>query len=69
MVLLNSEFTLHPQLRQIILDLDQFLFLMVMIALGLTTRVARLGEAGGAWRLVGAGSPDCSCRRSSPMGS
>ena len=54
-VLLNSEFTLHPQLRQIILDVDQFLFLMVMVALGLTTRVTRLGEAGAAWRLAGAG--------------
>ncbi len=52
-VLLNSEFTLHPQARRIILDIDLFLFLMVMAALGITTRIARLGEAGGAWRLAG----------------
>ncbi|TIT45037.1 MAG: putative sulfate exporter family transporter, partial [Mesorhizobium sp.] len=54
-VMLNSEITLNPQLRRAILDVDQFLFLMVMIALGITTRVSRLGEAGGAWRLVGVG--------------
>ncbi|AZO64218.1 MULTISPECIES: putative sulfate exporter family transporter [unclassified Mesorhizobium] len=54
-VMLNSEITLNPQLRRVILDVDQFLFLMVMIALGITTRVSRLGEAGGAWRLVGVG--------------
>ena len=54
-VLVNSEFTIHPQLRQIILDVDQFLFLMVMVALGISTRVTRLGEAGGSLRLVGAG--------------
>lgn len=54
-MLLNSATTLHPDLRRLILSLDQFLFLMVMVALGLTTRLARLGEAGGAWRLVGVG--------------
>ena len=54
-MLLNSAFTLHPQARRIILDVDQFLFLMVMVALGLTTRLARLREAGGAWRLIGVG--------------
>ena len=51
-VLLNSELTLHPQARQVILSVDQFLFLMVMVALGLTTPVARLGEVGGTWRLI-----------------
>ena len=54
-VMLNSEITLDPQLRRIILDVDQFLFLMVMVALGITTHIARLGEAGGAWRLIGVG--------------
>jgi uncharacterized integral membrane protein (TIGR00698 family) len=54
-VMLNSAITLHPQLRHIILDLDQFLFLMVMVALGITTRIGRLGEAGGAGRLIGVG--------------
>jgi uncharacterized integral membrane protein (TIGR00698 family) len=53
-MLLNSSFTLHPLARRIILDADQFLFLMVMVALGLTTRIARLAESGRAWRLVGA---------------
>ncbi|TJV74834.1 MAG: putative sulfate exporter family transporter, partial [Mesorhizobium sp.] len=52
-VMFNSEITLNPQLRRVILDVDQFLFLMVMIALGITTRVGRLGESGGAWRLIG----------------
>jgi uncharacterized integral membrane protein (TIGR00698 family) len=54
-LLLNSSITVHPQVRQVILEGDQFLFLMVMIALGLTTPVARLREAGGAWRLIGTG--------------
>ncbi|QPB18871.1 putative sulfate exporter family transporter [Rhizobium sp. 007] len=54
-VIVNSEITLNPQLRRIILDVDQFLFLMVMVALGITTHIARLGEAGGAWRLIGVG--------------
>jgi uncharacterized integral membrane protein (TIGR00698 family) len=54
-MLLNSAFTLHPQARRLILDIDQFLFLMVMVALGLTTRLTRLGEAGGAGRLIGVG--------------
>jgi len=54
-MLLNSAFTLHPQARRFILDIDQFLFLMVMVALGLTTRLTRLGEAGGARRLLGVG--------------
>lgn len=54
-VLINSAITLDPQLRRVILDVDQFLFLMVMVALGITTRIGRLGEAGGAWRLIGVG--------------
>ena len=54
-MLLNSSFTLHPLARRIILDADQFLFLMVMVALGLTTRLARLAESGRALRLIGAG--------------
>jgi len=52
-LLFNSATTLDPQLRRLILDGDQFLFLMVMVALGLTTPVARLREAGAAWRLIG----------------
>jgi len=55
-LLLNSAITLHPLVRQTILDLDQFLFLMVMVALGLTTPVAQLREAGGAWRLIATGA-------------
>jgi hypothetical protein len=54
-MLLNSSVTLHPMARTLILEVDQFLFLMVMVALGLTTRVARLREAGGALRVLGAG--------------
>src|SRR5262249_103280 len=54
-MLLNSVFTLHPQLRQIILDADQFAFMMVMVALGLTTRLFHLRQGGQGWRLVGAG--------------
>jgi uncharacterized integral membrane protein (TIGR00698 family) len=52
-LLFNSAITLHPQVRRLILEADQFLFLMVMVALGLTTPVARLREAGAAWRLIG----------------
>jgi uncharacterized integral membrane protein (TIGR00698 family) len=54
-LLFNSAITVHPLVRQLILDVDQFLFLMVMVALGLTTPVARLREAGGAWRLIATG--------------
>ena len=54
-LLFNSAVTLQPQVRRLILEFDQFLFLMVMVALGLTTPVARLREAGGAWRLIGIG--------------
>ena len=55
-MLLNSSFTLHPQARRLILEFDQFLFLMVMIALGLTTRLSRLKEGGVGWRLLGVGA-------------
>lgn len=51
----NSVFDLHPQLRRWILEGDQFLFLMVTVALGITTPVSKLREAGGAWRLAGIG--------------
>jgi uncharacterized integral membrane protein (TIGR00698 family) len=54
-MLLNSSITLHPLARYIILEVDQFLFLMVMVALGLTTRLAMLREAGGASRIIGVG--------------
>jgi uncharacterized integral membrane protein (TIGR00698 family) len=55
-VLVNSSMTLHPQLRRLILEFDQFLFVMVMIALGMTTRLSLLagpGSAGLGWRLGG----------------
>ena len=39
-------------MRYHVLQIDLFLFLMVMIALGLDTRIARLREEGGALRLV-----------------
>ena len=55
-MLLNSSFTLHPQLRRLILDVDQFLFLMVMIALGLGTQLTRLGQGGVGMRLLGLGA-------------
>jgi uncharacterized integral membrane protein (TIGR00698 family) len=54
-MLLNSSFTLHPLVRYVILEIDQFLFLMVMVSLGLTTRLAMLRDAGGAWRIIGVG--------------
>jgi uncharacterized integral membrane protein (TIGR00698 family) len=54
-MLVNSSFTLHPLARTLILEVDQFLFLMVMVALGLTTRLALLRETGGALRVFGAG--------------
>jgi len=52
-LLFNSAIILQPQVRGLILEGDQFLFMMVMVALGLTTSVGRLREDGGAWRLVG----------------
>jgi uncharacterized integral membrane protein (TIGR00698 family) len=54
-MLINSTFTLHPQARRLILELDQFLFVMVMVALGMTTRLATLVSGGLGWRLLGAG--------------
>jgi uncharacterized integral membrane protein (TIGR00698 family) len=55
-MLFNSSITLHPQLRRLVLDFDQFLFMMVMVALGLSTRLAKLAEGGVGWRLIGVGS-------------
>lgn len=54
-MLLNSSLTLHPVLRATVLDVDLFLFLMVMFAVGLDTRFVRLREEGGAWKLLGLG--------------
>jgi uncharacterized integral membrane protein (TIGR00698 family) len=54
-MLLNSVIAIEPALRDAILLFDQFLFMMVMIALGLTTRLSMLREAGGATRILGAG--------------
>ena len=54
-LLFNSVFTLHPQVRRLILEGDQFLFLMVTVALGITTTLSKLREAGGVWRLAGVG--------------
>ena len=54
-LLFNSAVTVHPQVRSAILQGDQFLFLMVMIALGLTTPLPQL-FGGGAVRLIGAGA-------------
>jgi len=51
----NSLVPVHPQARQAILAADQFLFLMVTVSLGLTTPVARLGEAAGTLRLAATG--------------
>lgn len=52
----NSAITLHPDVRNVMLSVDQFLFLMVMVALGLSTRLAVLAEGGAAWRLIGVGA-------------
>ena len=54
-MLFNSSTTLHPALRNTILEVDLFLFLMVMIAVGLDTRLSRLREEGGAGKLIGIG--------------
>jgi uncharacterized integral membrane protein (TIGR00698 family) len=54
-LIFNSVVTVHPQLRAAILQGDQFLFLMVMIALGLTTPLKSL-LGGGGLRLIGAGA-------------
>ena len=50
----NSAITLHPQVKALILQADQFFFLMVTIALGLTTPLSKLRD-GGVLRLTGAG--------------
>jgi uncharacterized integral membrane protein (TIGR00698 family) len=56
LMLLNTTITLNPTLRRAILDVDQFLFLMVMVALGMTTQLSRIGEVGGVWRIAGIGT-------------
>lgn len=53
-LLLNSVVSVHPVVRSFILQGDQFLFLMVMIALGLTTSLKPLQGVGGL-RLIAAG--------------
>jgi uncharacterized integral membrane protein (TIGR00698 family) len=53
-LLFNSLVTVHPVLRSLILQVGQFLFLMVMIALGLTTSLKPLLGVGGL-RLMAAG--------------
>ncbi|MEP6504970.1 MAG: putative sulfate exporter family transporter, partial [Betaproteobacteria bacterium] len=52
----NSVVTVHPQVRQAILAGDQFLFLMVTVALGLTTPVLLQRDAGATLRLGVAGA-------------
>lgn len=54
-MLFNSVNTLPGPLRAAIQQVGLFLFTMVMIALGLDTQFSRLAEAGGVWRLAGAG--------------
>lgn len=53
-LLLNSLLTVHPVARTLILQVDQFLFLMVMIALGLSTSLKPL-QGGAGLRLLVAG--------------
>jgi len=55
-LMFNSSITVHPQIRSLILQGDQFLFLMVTIALGLTTPLAKLREGAATVRLIGAGA-------------
>jgi uncharacterized integral membrane protein (TIGR00698 family) len=55
-MLFNSTITLSGPIKATIQEIDLFLFLMVMIALGLDTRLARLKEEGGAPRLLALGS-------------
>jgi hypothetical protein len=52
-MLLNSTFTLHPQIRRLILDFDQFLFLMVMNGMGVNDTPFPAGRSGRP--LVGTG--------------
>ena len=54
-MLFNSAVNVHPQVRRLVLDFDQFLFMTVMVALGLSTRLSRLAEGGVGWRLLGVG--------------
>jgi hypothetical protein len=54
-LMFNSAVTVHPQVRASILLGDQFLFLMVTIALGLTTSLVKLREGSDTLRLIGAG--------------
>jgi uncharacterized integral membrane protein (TIGR00698 family) len=54
-LLFNSTAAVHPQVRTAILQFDQFLFLMVMVALGLTTPLTQL-LGRGAMRLAGVGA-------------
>ena len=55
-MLFNSTITLSSPIKVTIQEIDLYLFLMVMIALGLDTRLARLKEEGGALRLLALGS-------------
>lgn len=55
-MLFNSTITLPGPVKATIQEIDLFLFLMVMIALGLDTRLARLKEEGGAPRLLALGT-------------
>ena len=54
-MLFNSAVTVHPQVRRFVLEFDQFLFMVVMVALGLSTRLSRLAVDGVGWRLMGVG--------------
>jgi len=54
-MLFNSMVSLPGPVKARIQEVDLFFFLMVMIALGLDTRIARLKEEGGAARLVAVG--------------
>lgn len=55
-MLFNSSITLHPQVRRLVLEFDQLLFMMVMVALGLSTRLSKLAEGGVGLRLIGVGT-------------
>ena len=52
----NSSVSVPAEAVDAILRFDQFLFMMVMVSLGLTTQLSRLGEAGGAARIIGIGA-------------
>jgi uncharacterized integral membrane protein (TIGR00698 family) len=52
----NSFITLPASVKGAIQSFDLFLFLMVMIAIGLDTRLARVRQEGGAARLLGLGA-------------